>query len=106
MTCSSRKIRCSEITSEAIFVPKFIFGLDGVRILRQSVFGAPLTMLHGSQSLVVTCGGYQCQMCALQSIGAKHQIFRAEAKQSFFFYQQSILQAHVYVPSNIAVDKY
>ena len=38
------KIRCSEIASEAIFVLKFIFGLDAARILGPSVFGAPLTM--------------------------------------------------------------
>ena len=59
------KIRCSEIASEAIFVLKFIFGLDAARILDPSVVGALLTMLHGSRSLVVTCRGYQCQMWAL-----------------------------------------
>ena len=79
--CSPRTfftIRCSEIASEAIFVLKFIFGLDAARILGPSVVGAPLTMLHGSRSLVVTCRGYQCQMWALQSIGAKQQKFIAE----------------------------
>ena len=38
--CSSKKffeIRCSEIASEAIFVLKFIFGLDAARILGPSV---------------------------------------------------------------------
>ena len=38
------KIRCSEIVSEAIFVLKFIFGLDAARILDPSVVGAPLAM--------------------------------------------------------------
>ena len=45
--CSPRKkfkIRCSEIASEAIFVLKFIFGLDAARILGPSVVGAPLAM--------------------------------------------------------------
>ena len=37
-------IRCSEIASEALFVLKFIFGLDAARILGPSVFGAPLIM--------------------------------------------------------------
>ena len=69
------KIRCSEIASEAIFVLK---GLDAARILNLSVVGAPLAMLHGSRSLVVTCRGYQCQMWALQSIGAKQQKFKTE----------------------------
>ena len=61
------KIRCSEIASKAIFVLKFIFGLDAARILNTgpSVVGAPLPML-----LVVTCRGYQCQIWALQSIGS------------------------------------
>ena len=72
------KIRCSEIVSEAIYVLKFIFGLDAARILDPSVVGAPLAMLHGSQSLVVTYRGYQCQMWALQSIGAKQQKFKTE----------------------------
>ena len=49
------KIRCSEIASEAIFVLKFVFKLNAARILGPSVVGAPLTMLHGSRSLVVTC---------------------------------------------------
>ena len=71
-------IRCSEIASEAIFVLKFIFGLDAARILGPSVVGAPLAMLHGSRSLVVTCRGYQCQMWALQLIGAKQQKFKTE----------------------------
>ena len=61
-----------------IFVLKFIFGLDAARILGPSVVGAPLAMLHGSRSLVVTCRGYQCQMWALQSIGAKQQKFKTE----------------------------
>ena len=69
---------CSEIASEAIFVLKFIFGLDAARILGLSVVGAPLAMLHGSWSLVVTCRGYQCQMWALQSIGAKQQKFKTK----------------------------
>ena len=38
---------------EAIFVFKFIFGLNAARIPGQSVFGMPLAMLHGSRSLVV-----------------------------------------------------
>ena len=79
--CSPRKILkiwCSEIASEAIFVLKFIFGLDAARILGPSVVGAPLAMLHGSRSLVVTCRGYQCQMWALQLIGAKQQKFKTE----------------------------
>ena len=53
--CSPRKnvkIWCSEIASEAIFVLKFIFGLDAARILGPSVVGAPLAILHGSRSLV------------------------------------------------------
>ena len=72
------KIRCSEIASEAIFVLKFIFVLDATRILGLSVVGAPLAMLHDSRSLVVTCRGYQGQMWALQSIGAKQQKFKTE----------------------------
>ena len=40
------KIRCSEIASEAIFVLKFIFGLDAARIPGPSVFGAPLAMFR------------------------------------------------------------
>ena len=47
--CSPRKIfkiRCSEIASEAIFVLKFIFGLDAARIPVPSVFGAPLAMFR------------------------------------------------------------
>ena len=72
------KIWCSEIASEVIFVLKFIFGLDAARILGPSVVGAPLAMLHGSRSLVVTCRGYQCQMWALQLIGAKQQKFKTE----------------------------
>ena len=72
------KIRCSEIASEAIFVLKFIIGVDAARILGPSVVGAPLAMLHGSRSLVVTCRGYQCQMWALQLIGAKQQKFKTE----------------------------
>ena len=77
--CSPRiKRRCSEIASEAIFVPKFIFRLDAARILGPSVVGAPLAMLHSSRSLVVTCRQYRCQMWALQSIGAKQQKFEAE----------------------------
>ena len=79
--CSPRKILkiwCSEIASEAIFVLKFIFGLHATRILGPSVVGAPLAMLHGSWSLVVTCQGYQCQMWALQLIGAKQKKFKTE----------------------------
>ena len=41
-----QKIRCSEIASEAIFVLKFIFGLDAARIPGPSVFGAPLAMFR------------------------------------------------------------
>ena len=41
-----RKIRCSEIISDAIFVLKFIFGLDAARIPGLGVFGAPLTMFR------------------------------------------------------------
>ena len=66
----SRKIRCSEIPPEAIFVLRFIFGLNAARIPGLSVFGVLLAMLHGSRSLV----GYQCQMWALQSIGAKRRL--------------------------------
>ena len=51
---------------------------ESPRILGPSVIGAPLAMLHGSRSLVVTCRGYQCQMWALQSIGAKQQKFKTE----------------------------
>ena len=40
------KIRCSEIASGAIFVLKFIFGLDAARILGPSVFGALLAMFR------------------------------------------------------------
>ena len=43
-----KKIRHSKIASGAIFVLKFIFGLDATRILGPNVFGAPLTMLHSS----------------------------------------------------------
>ena len=49
------QIRCSEIAFEAVFVLKFIFGLDAARIPGPSVSGVPLAMLHGSWSLVVTC---------------------------------------------------
>ena len=42
----SFKIRCSEIASEAIFLLKFIFGLDAVRIPGPSDFGAPLAMFR------------------------------------------------------------
>jgi len=72
------KIWCSEIASEAIFVLKFILGLDAARVLGPSVVGALLAMLHGSRSLVVTCRGHQCQMWALQLIGAKQQKFKTE----------------------------
>ena len=51
----SRKIRCSEIAPEAIFVLRFIFGLNAARIPGLSVFGVLFAMLHGSRSLV----GYQ-----------------------------------------------
>ena len=44
--CSPRKSRCSEIASEAIFVLKFIFGLDAARILGPSVFEALLGMFR------------------------------------------------------------
>ena len=40
------KIRCSEIASEAIFVLKFIFGLDAARIPGLSIFGALLAMFR------------------------------------------------------------
>ena len=40
------KIRCSEIASGAIFVLKFIFGLDATRIPDPGVFGAPLAMFR------------------------------------------------------------
>ena len=40
------KIRCSEIASEAIFVLKFIFGLDAARIPGLSAFGTPLAMFR------------------------------------------------------------
>ena len=40
------KIRCSEIASEAIFVLKFIFGLDAARIPDPSIFGVPLAMFR------------------------------------------------------------
>ena len=40
------KIRCSEIASEAIFVLKFIFGLNAARIPGPSVFGAPLALFR------------------------------------------------------------
>ena len=39
-------IRCSEIASEAIFVLKFIFGLDAAGIPSPSAFGAPLAMFR------------------------------------------------------------
>ena len=41
-----QKILCSEIASEAIFVLKFIFGLDAARIPGPSVFGALLAMFR------------------------------------------------------------
>ena len=41
-----RKIWCSEIASEAIFVLKFIFGLNAARIPGPSIFGAPLAMFR------------------------------------------------------------
>ena len=40
------KIKCSEITSEAIFVLKFIFRLDAARIPGLTVFGALLAMFR------------------------------------------------------------
>ena len=85
--CSSRKILkiwCSEITSDTIFVLKFIFGLDAARILGPSVVGAPLAMLHSSRSLVVTCRRYQCQMWDLQLIGAKQHKFKTEVNYRLF----------------------
>ena len=48
--CSPRKIlkiRCCGIASEAIFVLKFIFGLDATRILGPSAFGALHAMFKG-----------------------------------------------------------
>ena len=47
--CSPRKmfkIRCCEIASDAIFVLKFIFGLDAAGILGPSAFGVPLAMFR------------------------------------------------------------
>ena len=41
------KIMCSEITSEVIFVLKFIFGLNAARIPGPSVFGVLLAMFRG-----------------------------------------------------------
>ena len=41
-----KKFRCSEIASAAIFVLKFIFGLDAARIPGPSVFGVPLAMFR------------------------------------------------------------
>ena len=40
------KLGCSEMASEAIFVLKFIFGLDATRIPGPSVFAAPLAMFR------------------------------------------------------------
>ena len=40
------KISCSEIASEAVFVLKFIFGLNAARIPGPCVFGAPLAMFR------------------------------------------------------------
>ena len=40
------KIRCCEIASDAIFVLKFIFGLDAAGILGPSAFGVPLAMFR------------------------------------------------------------
>ena len=59
-----------------IICTQVLFGFDAARILGPSVVGAPLAMLYGSLSLVVTCRGYQCQMRALQLIGAKQQNFK------------------------------
>ena len=52
--------RCSEIASEAIFVLKFIFGLDAARIPGPSDFGAPLAMLRdrGTITARVPATGY------------------------------------------------
>ena len=47
--CSPRKIfkiRCCEIASEAIFVLKFIFGLDAAGIPSLIAFGASLSMFR------------------------------------------------------------
>ena len=41
-----QKIRCSEIASEAIFVLKYIFGLDAATIPGPSVFGELLAMFR------------------------------------------------------------
>ena len=41
-----QKIRCSEIASEAIFVLKFIFGLNAAGIPGPSVFGELLAMFR------------------------------------------------------------
>ena len=52
--CSARKffkIRYSEITSEAIFVLKYIFGLDAARIPGLSVFGVPLAMFRDRRAI-------------------------------------------------------
>ena len=46
------KIRCSGIASEAIFVLKFIFGLDAARILGPSVVGTPLASRHVTRQSV------------------------------------------------------
>ena len=43
---SGGMLPCSEIAFEAIFVLKFIFGLDATRIPGPSVFGAPLAMFR------------------------------------------------------------
>ena len=41
-----QKIRCSEIASEAIFILKFIFGLDATRIPGLSAFEAQLAIFR------------------------------------------------------------
>ena len=50
------KIRCSEIASEAIFVLKFIFGLDAARIpARPECFWSAARHVQGSLSHHCTC---------------------------------------------------
>ena len=50
-----QKIRCSEIASEAIFVFKFIFGLDAAGILGPCVFWSAARHVQGSLSHHCTC---------------------------------------------------
>ena len=94
-----------------------VSGLDGARISGPNVFGAPLAMLHGSRALVASHMP-RVSMSGVSSVVDWSQAWKIQSwSETEAFLQmfgsgktknkeqvQTILQAHVYVPSNIAVD--